>query len=59
MKINHKNQTNQKKNQKIKDDILYEEFYEEEDIDLINLIDTHRKRDTISDYDNFDYINER
>ena len=59
MKINNKNQTNQKKNQKIKDDILYEEFYEEEDIDLINLIDTHRKRDTISDYDNFDYINER
>ena len=59
MKINHKNQTNQKKNQKIKDDLLYEEFYEEEDIDLINLIDTHRKRDTISDYDNFDYINER
>jgi len=61
MKINQQNQTNQnqKKSQKIKDDLLYEEIYEEEDIDLINLIDRHRKRDTILDYDSFDYINER
>lgn len=61
MTINQQNQIhqNQKKNQKIKDDLLYEDIYEEEDIDLINLIDIHRKRDTMLDYDSFDYINER
>ena len=54
------------KNQKIKQnqnhqknkDIIFEELYEEEDIDYVNLLDSCRNRDMI-DYDSFDYINER
>lgn len=52
-----KQNQNHQNNQKNKD-IIFEELYEEEDIDYVNLLDNCRNRDMI-DYDSFDYINER
>ena len=48
-----------KSHQKHKENIIFEELYEEEDTDIVNLLDSCRIRDTIKDYDTFDYINER